>query len=171
MGAGLNTNIGFLVMSFGFSDPGCLAIFLAALSFHPTLFLSFCDRSAHRYTCRCRGQLHLFLFPSHTGSPLIVRDLGGPYGPLFRTFCVSVSSYLTWPTTERHFLSAGCSLSIPGGDCLFSINLTLFLTGLGILACATHQGMYPPHTVSLCGSLPREAECWPLPVTKLSAEG
>lgn len=95
VGAGLNTNIGFLVMSFGFSDPGCLAIFLAALSFHPTLFLSFCDRSAHRYTCRCRGQLHLFLFPSHTGSPLIVRDLGGPYGPLFRTFCVSVSSYLT----------------------------------------------------------------------------
>lgn len=122
-------------------------------------------------TCRCRGQLHLFLFPSNTGSPLIVRDLGGLYGPLFHTFCVSVSSYLTWPTTERHFLSAGCSLSVPGGECLFSINLTLFLTGSGILACATHQGMYPPHTVSLRGSLPQEAECWPLPVTKLSAEG
>lgn len=36
------------------------------------------------------------------------------------------------------FLSAGCSLHVPGGDCLFSINLNLFLMGLRIRACASH---------------------------------
>lgn len=145
-GTELNTNANFLVMTFGFSNTGGLAIFLSLLSFHllTYFFVSACDLSAHRYTCHHHGWLHLFLFPTNMGSPLIVRDQGVLYGPLCRTFCVSVSCYLTYYRVTS-FL-CGLLPVCPWRGLSFSINLTFFLVGLEILACSSHQGMYPPHT-------------------------
>lgn len=163
-------------MSFGFSSPGCLAAILAPLSFHllthfPLCFWLFVTFLLTDTPATIMVTFICFFSLQTRAAPLLLRDQGGLYGPLFHTFCISVSCYLTWPTTEWHFLSVGCSLHVPGGDCLFSINLTLFLTGSWILACASHQGMCPPTPVSLCDSRPCEAECCSLPTTNLSAEG
>lgn len=167
-GWGLNTNINLFVtlMSrmFGYFSGSSE---LPSPDTVPSLFLSICDLSAHRCTCQHHGWL-ASVFPTNTGSFLIVRDPGWLYGPLFHTSCASVSCDLTWPTAEGHFLSAGCSLRVPGGDCLFSINLSLFLMGWGSWPVLPTKACSLPTPVSLCGSFPHEAECCPLPTTNLS---